>query len=283
MECSICCLDVKKLVKCPFCDFEACVKCNHEYILGSINTPACMNVECKKQWSEGFLGTWNTKVWMNKTYRKYKEGKILDREMARLEEFYPEYELDKRKKKIENKEKTLRRRKSELEREMKDLWYHSEKVGIREIMEEIDQINIMMNAKHQEFIDEFGKRKKHKADYKFENWKRESEEGKNFRSRLRALHHGRNFHGLEYDLKVRKLEIMNELNEIEVEKLSIRHEWDEFRYERDEIRRSQRLGRLGGKPKEKYLFPCSEGECVVRVNSEGICIACAFIYCFLVK
>lgn len=53
-DCYVCLADIKQyIVKCPFCNYESCVKCAIKYILDSYTFAKCMN--CKKFWTISFL------------------------------------------------------------------------------------------------------------------------------------------------------------------------------------------------------------------------------------
>lgn len=93
-ECAICVntVAVSKIVKCPYCEFDACIECYKYVMLDSINPPACMNVECKKQFSDDFVYSTFPKTWLEKTYRAHVTKTLVEKEKALLPETQPHVE-----------------------------------------------------------------------------------------------------------------------------------------------------------------------------------------------
>ena len=93
-ECSICIntVTVSKMVTCPYCTFDACNECYKHVILDSVNPPACMNVECKKQFSDDFVYSSFPKTWLDKAYRAHVTKNLVEKEKALLPETQPHVE-----------------------------------------------------------------------------------------------------------------------------------------------------------------------------------------------
>ena len=95
-ECQICGEDTnkstKKLVKCGFCEYEACIKCTKRYLL-SESISKCMN--CKKEWPRKFIRDSITAVFMNTELKTHYEDVLKQREIALLPEAQTEIENDR--------------------------------------------------------------------------------------------------------------------------------------------------------------------------------------------
>lgn len=86
-DCLICTETVsrRKIVKCPFCDFESCVDCVTTFLMGIQDTqPRCMNNDCKKIWSGEFLANNTPYNFHNKTYRDRRADILYEREKSML-------------------------------------------------------------------------------------------------------------------------------------------------------------------------------------------------------
>ncbi len=75
----------RKPVTCPYCETSVCRTCMQTCILQDA-MPACVSPECKKGWSDEFLASAFTKVWIDTEYRQHREKILLDQEKARLPE-----------------------------------------------------------------------------------------------------------------------------------------------------------------------------------------------------
>ena len=86
-DCLICTETVseRKIVKCPFCDFESCVDCVITFLMGIKDTQSrCMNNSCKKIWSGEFLADNTPNSFHNKTYRDRRAALLQEREKSML-------------------------------------------------------------------------------------------------------------------------------------------------------------------------------------------------------
>ena len=86
-DCFICTETVysRKMIKCPFCDFESCDDCVTRFLLGILDTqPRCMNNSCKKIWSWEFLAEHTHHSFHNKKYRDRRAQLLLEREKSLL-------------------------------------------------------------------------------------------------------------------------------------------------------------------------------------------------------
>ena len=86
MSCNICVENYNRsnrsIIKCDFCDFESCKECNKRYILNTMEDAHCMS--CKKKWDRKIMFDKFEKVFVNKTYKTYREEILFDREKGLL-------------------------------------------------------------------------------------------------------------------------------------------------------------------------------------------------------
>ena len=96
MTCVICCENYNKLknkkVNCIYCEYETCTNCIRNYTLSTIENAHCMN--CKKEFKYEFLSQILTKNFMKNEYKKHREGILVDREKALLQETQPYVERE---------------------------------------------------------------------------------------------------------------------------------------------------------------------------------------------
>lgn len=88
-------------VECPFCvenTAHVCRECTQTYLLGSVQDPHCM--QCKHDWDLTFFINTFPKSFVNGSYRKSRQAKMLEREMGMMAEAIP-YAEERR---IETKE-----------------------------------------------------------------------------------------------------------------------------------------------------------------------------------
>ena len=85
-DCVICCDEVKHLVTCPYCKFEACDKCVKTYIFDNAREARCMNSECFKEWSKTFLIASFSKYFVQHAYKKHVDKLIIDFETGLLKD-----------------------------------------------------------------------------------------------------------------------------------------------------------------------------------------------------
>lgn len=85
-ECPVCCnkfsKQLRKSVKCAYCNFEACRVCTSRYLLDKCVEPACMN--CKRNWSVDFLQQSFTKTWVLTDWRAHTTKMLIEREKSML-------------------------------------------------------------------------------------------------------------------------------------------------------------------------------------------------------
>ena len=87
MACIICDEKFNKrnhsLVRCPYCDFDACRICCETYISDQ-PFPKCMNISCNKEWSRKFIVNSFTKTFIQGTWKRVREHILFQKEVALL-------------------------------------------------------------------------------------------------------------------------------------------------------------------------------------------------------
>lgn len=87
MSCLICAEKVngssRKITKCEFCDFEACLSCCKIFILGE-PIAKCMGPDCNKEWTRKFITNTCGQTFVNKQLKGHREQLLYDRERALL-------------------------------------------------------------------------------------------------------------------------------------------------------------------------------------------------------
>ena len=96
------CLDkyttsIRKAVTCGQCRADTCSKCVERYLLNTIEDPHCPH--CRYAWTRSFLNTVCTSTFLNKTYYKYRQDILMNRERSFLPQMmiYADREMRARK------------------------------------------------------------------------------------------------------------------------------------------------------------------------------------------
>ena len=92
-----------KEIKCPYCNFTACMKCCKTYIISKEQT-TCMNVnklpnndyECQREWSRKFMVNNFPKIWININWKNMLAKVGVEKEKALLPATMPELDRIKR-------------------------------------------------------------------------------------------------------------------------------------------------------------------------------------------
>jgi hypothetical protein len=95
-NCGVCCektnKTTRKEVKCNYCDYSSCRQCVEHYLLDSVDNH-CMN--CKKVWSNDFIDSAFTKVFVNNKLRTHTNEILLSEQKALLPETMPNATAEK--------------------------------------------------------------------------------------------------------------------------------------------------------------------------------------------
>lgn len=81
---------LRKPVKCPYCEMTACVICQKTYLTGSTLDAHCMG--CRRAWNDEFLDLNFTRAFRTGAWKKHREDVLMEREMALLPTRQPRVE-----------------------------------------------------------------------------------------------------------------------------------------------------------------------------------------------
>lgn len=102
----------RKVVKCPYCQYDCCTKCLKTYILSNISNPNCMN--CHVEFNREFLDMHLTANFRTKDYKLHREKILFEREKSMLTATMPFVEREMDKRRMEANVKLLNERKAEI-------------------------------------------------------------------------------------------------------------------------------------------------------------------------
>lgn len=116
VDCNICASKVLSVVKCPFCEFDACSKCIRRFLMEiEDSNPRCMNTNCKKVWSFEFLFENFPANFHNEKYRERRASILFGHEKSMLPATQPLAAEELRKRNIRQKIVSIQAEISELE------------------------------------------------------------------------------------------------------------------------------------------------------------------------
>jgi hypothetical protein len=113
------CLDpftgtIRKAVACGQCKADTCSKCVEKYLLNTIEDPHCPH--CRYAWPRSFLNTICTSTFLNKTYYKYRQDILMNRERSYLPEMMVHADRELRARKVEREYSLIAREEREVYR-----------------------------------------------------------------------------------------------------------------------------------------------------------------------
>ena len=86
MDCNVCCDKYnnsnRSLVRCNYCQFDACRACTQTFLLNKVHIPSCMN--CSREWSREFVDDNFTKKFINGELKKHREKILFEKEQCNL-------------------------------------------------------------------------------------------------------------------------------------------------------------------------------------------------------
>jgi len=134
LDCPICAETraESKTIACPYCSYIACVDCYKHVTLDSINKPACINPDCKRQFADSFTLASFPKVWLNKEYKAHRENLLLAQEKALLPQTQPAVERRAIQRELVTRMQTLRDQKKAIDLEIDEMtreWRRIEQGG----------------------------------------------------------------------------------------------------------------------------------------------------------
>lgn len=127
-ECSVCCSQKVRIIKCQYCEYLACHDCNEKYILDSINKPHCMS--CKKEFSNAFFYANFTKAFITKRYKIHREKILFEKEKYLLPATQPEIEKIFKKEKMREEILNIRKLINELRQQEDAIQYNINMLSI---------------------------------------------------------------------------------------------------------------------------------------------------------
>lgn len=137
-ECDVCCdkynHSTRKLLKCPFCQFNACTGCIRKFLLSIHQEPHCM--KCKTAWSRDFWMDSFPKVFINVDLKKHRELDLLDREKSLLPASQPAAERIREANRLK---KTLDNLRANIQKEKITLWNFNQDGAITDEKEIYDK------------------------------------------------------------------------------------------------------------------------------------------------
>ena len=123
-ECNI--TTINKFIECPFCKFNACLKCYKYFILQTSTNPSCMN--CKKPWNDDFVDTIYPKSFRKKDLKTHNENLMFEKEQAMFAETCEIISRNKIKEKYKEEIEIYKTKIHQLESQIRILDNHSEKI-----------------------------------------------------------------------------------------------------------------------------------------------------------
>jgi len=128
-------LTVRKLVSCPYCNFDACRTCCETYILNE-SSAKCMNPSCSRDWTRKFLRDAFTATFVNKKFKEHREKLLFDQERSLLPATQPIVETMIRQENINRQVDALAREISERRHAIHRLRIEAHNLGRRAEREE---------------------------------------------------------------------------------------------------------------------------------------------------
>jgi hypothetical protein len=120
---------VRKPVKCAYCDFAACVPCNKKYLLESMMDAHCMG--CRRAWNDEFVDLNFTRAFRIGAWKKHREDVLVDREMALLPTRQHRVEATYKIREVEAEQKVFREEINEFEKQIAELRRQRDLVQIK--------------------------------------------------------------------------------------------------------------------------------------------------------
>lgn len=86
--CELCCSNFNKTknakVECPNCDYPVCRECTRTYLLGTFDSPHCLN--CKTRWELDTLLKNTLRSFVNSDYKEHRKKWLFEHEQSRMPE-----------------------------------------------------------------------------------------------------------------------------------------------------------------------------------------------------
>ena len=80
---------ISRFITCPYCDDAVCVECHKRTGVSSVNPLACLQLDCKKQFSDDFNRENFPKSWLDGEFRVHQETIMTSKEFSLLPQTQP--------------------------------------------------------------------------------------------------------------------------------------------------------------------------------------------------
>ena len=131
--CPVCCdkytVQLRKAVKCPYCDYTSCSVCLKKYLTEGQLDAHCMG--CRRAWNDEFLDLNFTRAFRIGPYKKHREDVLMEREIAILPTRQPRVEAKLKVREIENEFKEVNKKLQELDTQRSRVLRDSHRLSAR--------------------------------------------------------------------------------------------------------------------------------------------------------
>lgn len=83
-DCECCADNTSRIISCPYCGYEACMRCLTHVITSKIEEPSCMHPECKKGFTFDFIVEKFSATFVDKIYPDWRKKILFEQEKALL-------------------------------------------------------------------------------------------------------------------------------------------------------------------------------------------------------
>ena len=132
-DCPVCCdkytVQLRKAVKCPYCDYTSCSVCLKKYLTEGQLDAHCMG--CRRAWNDEFLDLNFTRAFRIGPYKKHREDVLMEREIAILPTRQPRVEAKLKVREIEGEIKEVNKSLQELDIMRSKILHKSHRLSAR--------------------------------------------------------------------------------------------------------------------------------------------------------
>jgi hypothetical protein len=119
---------LRKPVKCQYCDFTACVVCLKRYLVEGLLDAHCM--DCKRAWNDEFIDLNFTKAFRTGPWKKHREDVLFDREMSILPTRQLRVEATLKMRDVQEKMKKINEELLEIEKQKSKILQRSNRLNV---------------------------------------------------------------------------------------------------------------------------------------------------------
>ena len=132
-DCPVCCdkytVQLRKAVKCPYCDYTSCSVCLKKYLTEGQLDAHCMG--CRRAWNDEFLDLNFTRAFRIGPYKKHREDVLMEREIAILPTRQPRVEAKLKVREVEGEIKEVNKRLQDLDAQRSKVLRESHRLSAR--------------------------------------------------------------------------------------------------------------------------------------------------------